>query len=74
MIEVRWRHELRGKLQQTMKGLDVVLTATQPSEAVKIDAVPKWDLFDKPGFTMPFMLLAIRRSRSVPALVRVDYR
>ncbi|HKM69880.1 MAG TPA: amidase family protein, partial [Stellaceae bacterium] len=30
------------------------LTATQPAEAAKIDAVPKWDLFDKPGFTMPF--------------------
>jgi hypothetical protein len=32
----------------------VVLTATQPAEAAKIDAVPKWDLFDKPGFMMPF--------------------
>jgi len=37
-----------------MKGLDVVLTATQPWEAAKIDEVPKWDLFDKPGFMMPF--------------------
>ena len=54
MIEVRRRHELRGELQQTVRGLDAVLTATQPSEAVKIDEVPKWDLFDRPNFTMPF--------------------
>jgi aspartyl-tRNA(Asn)/glutamyl-tRNA(Gln) amidotransferase subunit A len=51
---VRRRRELRAELQQAMAGLDVVLTATQPSEAAKIDEVPKWDLFDKPGFTMPF--------------------
>ena len=31
-----------------------MLTATQPAEAAKIDAVPKWDLFEKPGFMMPF--------------------
>ena len=37
-----------------MKSLDVVLTATQPAEAAKIDAVPKWDLFAAPNFTMPF--------------------
>jgi len=54
MIEVPRRHELRGELQRAMRGLDVVLIATQPSEAVKIDAVPKWDLFDRPNFTMPF--------------------
>jgi aspartyl-tRNA(Asn)/glutamyl-tRNA(Gln) amidotransferase subunit A len=31
-----------------------VLTAAQPSEAPKIDALPKWDLFQIPSFTMPF--------------------
>jgi aspartyl-tRNA(Asn)/glutamyl-tRNA(Gln) amidotransferase subunit A len=51
---VRRRRELRAELQAAMKGLDVVLTATQPAEAAKIDAVPKWDLFDAPNFTMPF--------------------
>jgi aspartyl-tRNA(Asn)/glutamyl-tRNA(Gln) amidotransferase subunit A len=51
---VRRRRELRAELQQAMRELDVVLTATQPAEAAKIDEVPKWDLFDKPGFTMPF--------------------
>src|SRR6266851_5458551 len=51
---VRQRRELRAELQQAMRGLEIVLTATQPSEAAKIDAVPKWDLFDRPNFTMPF--------------------
>src|SRR5438445_5402442 len=50
----RRRRELRAELQQAMKELDVVLTATQPAEAAKIDAVPKWDLFGPPNFTMPF--------------------
>jgi len=53
---VRRRRELRAELQAAMAGLDVVLTATQPAEAAKIDAVPKWDLFDKPGLMMPFNL------------------
>src|SRR6201998_2954176 len=51
---VRRRRELRAELQAAMQGLDVVLTATQPTEAAKIDAVPKWDLFAAPNFTMPF--------------------
>jgi aspartyl-tRNA(Asn)/glutamyl-tRNA(Gln) amidotransferase subunit A len=51
---VRRRRELRAELQAAMKGLDAVLTATQPAEAAKIDAVPKWDLFAAPNFTMPF--------------------
>jgi aspartyl-tRNA(Asn)/glutamyl-tRNA(Gln) amidotransferase subunit A len=51
---VRRRRELRAELQAAMRGLDVVLTATQPAEAAKIDEVPKWDLFDRPDFTMPF--------------------
>src|SRR5690242_18534441 len=37
-----------------MAKLDVVLTAAQPTEAPKIDAVPEWDVTQKPGFTMPF--------------------
>jgi len=50
----RRRRELRAELQAAMAGLDVVLTASQPGEAAKIDAVPKWDLFAAPNFTMPF--------------------
>jgi aspartyl-tRNA(Asn)/glutamyl-tRNA(Gln) amidotransferase subunit A len=51
---MRRRRELRAELQAAMQGLDLVLTATQPSEAAKIDEVPKWDLFGSANFTMPF--------------------
>lgn len=51
---VRRRRELRAELQASMKDLDVVITAGAPGEAPKLDAIPKWDLFDKPNFTMPF--------------------
>jgi aspartyl-tRNA(Asn)/glutamyl-tRNA(Gln) amidotransferase subunit A len=51
---VRRRRELRAELQAAMKGLDAVLTATQPSEAPRIDAMPQWDMFELPNFTMPF--------------------
>jgi aspartyl-tRNA(Asn)/glutamyl-tRNA(Gln) amidotransferase subunit A len=51
---VRRRRELRAELQAAMAGLDVVLTATQPGEAPKMDAIPKWENFRSPSFTMPF--------------------
>src|SRR5947199_2244252 len=49
---VRRRRELRAELQAARSVLVVVLTATQPAEAAKIDEVPKWDLFDRPNFNM----------------------
>ncbi len=51
---VRRRRELRAELQAAMADLDVVLTAGAPNEAPKMDAVARWDLFDKPNFTIPF--------------------
>jgi len=51
---VRRRRELRAELQAAMKGLDVVLTATQPEEAPRIVGMEPWDIGRKPGFTMPF--------------------
>jgi aspartyl-tRNA(Asn)/glutamyl-tRNA(Gln) amidotransferase subunit A len=51
---VRRRRELRAELPAAMAGLDVVITAGAPDEAAKMDAIPRWDLFDKPNFTMPF--------------------
>ncbi len=51
---VRRRRELRAELQAAMAGLDVVLTAAQTAEAPEINAVPAWDLFAAPSFTMPF--------------------
>jgi aspartyl-tRNA(Asn)/glutamyl-tRNA(Gln) amidotransferase subunit A len=52
----RRRRELRAELQTAMAGLDIVLTASQPTEAARIDSIPKWDLFEAPNFTMPFNL------------------
>jgi aspartyl-tRNA(Asn)/glutamyl-tRNA(Gln) amidotransferase subunit A len=51
---VRRRRELRAELQVAMADLDVVLTAVFPNEAPKIDALPKWDVFQQPSFMMPF--------------------
>jgi aspartyl-tRNA(Asn)/glutamyl-tRNA(Gln) amidotransferase subunit A len=51
---VRRRRELRAELKAAMADLDVVLTASQTSEAPKIDEVPAWDSFAAPSFTMPF--------------------
>ncbi len=51
---VRRRRELRAELQAAMRELDVLITAGAPGEAARMDAIPKWDLFDKPNFTMPF--------------------
>jgi aspartyl-tRNA(Asn)/glutamyl-tRNA(Gln) amidotransferase subunit A len=51
---VRRRRELRAELQAAMRRVDVVLTAVLPGEAPKIADVPKWDVFQKPSFMMPF--------------------
>jgi aspartyl-tRNA(Asn)/glutamyl-tRNA(Gln) amidotransferase subunit A len=51
---VRRRRELRAELKAAMAELEIVLTAVQPGEAPKIDAVPTWDVFQPPGFMMPF--------------------
>ncbi len=51
---VRRRRELRDELRDAMRGLDVVVTAAAMGEAPKIDAIPEWDTFAQPSFTMPF--------------------
>lgn len=51
---VRRRRELRAELKAAMAGLDVVLTAGAPGEAPALDAIPRWDVFANPSFTMPF--------------------
>src|SRR6266481_4244910 len=50
---VRRRRELRAELQAAMRGLDVVLTATQLDEAATIDAVPICVLYGLPIFMIP---------------------
>jgi aspartyl-tRNA(Asn)/glutamyl-tRNA(Gln) amidotransferase subunit A len=51
---VRRRRELRAELKAAMADLEIVLTASQTTEAPKIDEVPGWDTFAAPSFTMPF--------------------
>jgi aspartyl-tRNA(Asn)/glutamyl-tRNA(Gln) amidotransferase subunit A len=51
---VRRRRELRAELQAAMRNLDVVITAGAQDEAPKMDAIPRWDSFANPSFTMPF--------------------
>ncbi len=51
---VRRRRELRDQLRDAMRGLDAVLTAAAPGEAPTMDAIPRWDVFDRPSFTIPF--------------------
>ena len=51
---VRRRRELRAELRAAMSDLDVVITAGAPNEAAKLDAVPRWDVFASPSFTIPF--------------------
>ena len=50
---LRRRRELCAQTAAAMAGVDLVLTASQPTEAAKITDVPKWRLFGPPGFTNP---------------------
>src|ERR1700723_1680155 len=51
---VRRRRELIDELDRAMAGLDLVMTAAAPTEAPKIDEVPKFAIIDRPSLTMPF--------------------
>ena len=50
---LRRRRELCAAMADAVAGVDLVLTASQPTEASRIDDVPKWRLFGPPGFTNP---------------------
>jgi aspartyl-tRNA(Asn)/glutamyl-tRNA(Gln) amidotransferase subunit A len=51
---IRRRQELCIEMAAAMADLDVVITASQPSEAALIKDVPKWLMLEKPNFTIPF--------------------
>jgi aspartyl-tRNA(Asn)/glutamyl-tRNA(Gln) amidotransferase subunit A len=51
---LRRRRELCDELAAAMEDVDILLTASAPTEAPRIDQVPKWGNFEKPSFTMPF--------------------
>ncbi len=48
------RLELTARTAAAAEGLDLLLTAAQPGEAARIDAVPKWAFLEAPNFTIPF--------------------
>ncbi|MGC2415508.1 MAG: amidase [Stellaceae bacterium] len=51
---LRRRRELVVELDHAMEGLDLVMTAAAPSEAPKIDEVPKFAILERPSLTIAF--------------------
>jgi aspartyl-tRNA(Asn)/glutamyl-tRNA(Gln) amidotransferase subunit A len=47
----RQRRILRDEMAHAMADLDILLTATVPAEAPRIDRVPKWGIVEQPNFT-----------------------
>ncbi|HEY4173381.1 MAG TPA: amidase [Rhodopila sp.] len=56
---LRRRRALCVEMRDAMANLDILITASAPAEAPKINEVPKWGTFEKPGFTMPFNLTGL---------------
>ncbi len=52
----RRRRELQQAVHAAMADVDILLTTAAPTEAPKIEGMPKWSSFEKPGFTIPFNL------------------
>jgi aspartyl-tRNA(Asn)/glutamyl-tRNA(Gln) amidotransferase subunit A len=50
---MRLRRELCLAVAAATADCDVLLTATQPTEAPRIESMPKWGLMQRPGFTNP---------------------
>ena len=50
----RRRREMIAQLASVMQEVDILLTASQPDEAAAITGMPKWGMFERPGYTMPF--------------------
>ncbi len=51
---LRRRRELVDELDRAMADLDLVMTAAAPSEAPKIDEVPKFAILERPSLTIAF--------------------
>ena len=49
----RRRRLLCREMAEAMADLDVIVMASAPAEAPRIDNVPKWSGIEKPSFTMP---------------------
>jgi len=48
------RRVLNAAATAAMADFDILLTASAPGEALRIDAVPRWGFLEKPNFTIPF--------------------
>jgi aspartyl-tRNA(Asn)/glutamyl-tRNA(Gln) amidotransferase subunit A len=53
---VRRRRVLCDEMRAATADLDILVSAAQPGEAPRIDAVPKWALLATPSFNVPFNL------------------
>jgi aspartyl-tRNA(Asn)/glutamyl-tRNA(Gln) amidotransferase subunit A len=51
---MRRRRELCAAMTAAMADVDILLTATVPAEAPRIDRVPKWAIIEQPNFTSVF--------------------
>jgi aspartyl-tRNA(Asn)/glutamyl-tRNA(Gln) amidotransferase subunit A len=56
---LRRRRVLCLEMRDAMANFDLLITASAPGEAPKITEVPKWAMFEKPNFTMPFNLTGL---------------
>lgn len=54
MAAQKKRRELIAATYAATVDVDILLTAAQPGEAARFDAVPKWGFLEKPNFTIPF--------------------
>ena len=50
----RRRRLLCREMAAAMEDLDIIVSASQPAEAPRIDSLTKWANMEKPSFTMPF--------------------
>ena len=55
----RRRRELCLQTAEAMEPVDLLLTTASPTEAPKIEGIPKWSSMEKPGYTMPFNLTGL---------------
>ncbi len=56
---LRRRRVLCLEMAAAMADLDILITASAPAEAPNIADVPKWGMFERPNFTMPFNLTGL---------------
>ena len=49
----RRRRVLCREMADAMEDLDIIVSASAPAEAPRLDNVPKWSGIEKPSFTMP---------------------